>query len=70
MTSLRNILMKTTAFAFKLLATNNHSGKPLMTTRNAKITKIIQNRLMKLQKFEGKLILSHSCLKVRYFCHK
>ena len=31
-----------------------------MTTRNAKanITKILQNRLMKLQKFESKLILS------------
>ena len=29
-----------------------------MTTQNAKITKILQNRLMKLQKFESKLILS------------
>ena len=57
-------------FAFKLLATNNHRGKPLMATRNAKLTKIIQNRLMKLHEFESKLILSHSCLKVRYFCHK
>ena len=28
--------MKTTAKAFLLLATNNHSDKPLMTTRNAK----------------------------------
>ena len=70
MTSLQNISMKTTALAFKLLATINHSGKSLMTTRNAKITKIIQSRLMKLQKFESKLVLSHSCLKVRYFCHK
>ena len=28
--------MKTTANAFSLLATNNHSDKPLITTPNAK----------------------------------
>ena len=28
--------MKTTANAFQLLASNNHSGKQLMTTQNAK----------------------------------
>ena len=61
--------MKTTACAFQLLATNNQSGKSLMTTRNAKITKILQNRLIKLQKLESKLILSqvkrYNSLKVR-----
>ena len=36
MTYLRNNLMKTTANTFLLLATNNHSDKPLMTARNAK----------------------------------
>ena len=54
MTYLQNNSMKTTANAFELLATNNHSDKPLMTRLHEmqKITKILQNRLLKLQKFK------------------
>ena len=50
--------MKTTANAFSLLATNNHSDKPLRLHEMQKITNILQNRLLKFQKFKNALILS------------